>query len=226
MAQVIWLVRHGETTSNADGMFQGHIDSTLNERGELQAESVGEYLRDVPFDAVYASDLQRAARTAEIIVRGRHNVVLDPDLRELNYGVLQGVRYRDAVSTLRTHGMADAWMNGEFHRRGMALPGGESQRKFRARSRRFVEMLDRAHDGGIESVLVVAHGGKLATLLTVLLGLPAHARHSFRMANCGISRVSRFDDHTTLDFHNLVSWDDRWPLKTPAIRGPLHSRGE
>lgn len=226
MTLTIWLVRHGETTSNADGMFQGHIDTPLNERGETQARAVGNELRDVTFDAVYASDLTRAARTADLICDGRYQVTLDPDLRELNYGVLQGIPYKDAVSTLRSHGMADAWVSGEFHRRGMALPNGESQRQFRARSRRFIHMLDRRHSDGDQSVLVVAHGGKLATLLTMLLGLPAQARHSFRMANCGVTRVSKFDDHAILDFHNLVLWDSTWSLTTPATRGPLHSRGE
>lgn len=226
MALTIWLVRHGETASNADGMFQGHLDTPLNERGESQAREVGCYLTDVTFDAVYASDLERAARTAELIVNGRQTIVLDADLREMNYGVLQGVRYIDAESTLRSHGMAEAWATGEVQRRGMALPGGESQRRFRVRSKRFVAMLERIHGSGDRSVLVVAHGGKLATLLTVLLDLPGHARHSFRFVNCGISRVSRFDDHAMLDFHNFVVWDNRMHVTSLATRGPLHPRGE
>ncbi|HUG15485.1 MAG TPA: histidine phosphatase family protein [Thermomicrobiales bacterium] len=226
MSLTIWMVRHGETASNADGMFQGHIDTPLNARGEAQARAVGEFLRGVVFDAVYASDLQRAARTAELIVHGRQPVILDPDLREMHYGVLQGVHYRDAELTLRSHGMADDWASGAFHRRGLAPPGGESIRTLRSRSRRFQSMLGHAHGEGDQSVLVVAHGGKLAMLLTVLLGLPGQARHLFRLANCGLTRVSRFDDRATLDFHNLVVWDERWPIMSPGTRGPLHPRGE
>ena len=100
MTLTLWLVRHGETTSNADGMFQGHLDVGLNQRGEQQARAVGAYFRDRQFDAVFASDLERAARTAQLIVGKGVEVTLDARLREMHYGVLQGVRYIDAAATL------------------------------------------------------------------------------------------------------------------------------
>jgi broad specificity phosphatase PhoE len=207
MALTIWLVRHGETESNAAGVFQGHLDVALNQRGEAQAAALGRHLADVRFDAVYASDLQRAARTAEIVVDGRNDVVLEPDLREMHYGVLQGARYHEAADILHPHGLAELWSSGELHRRGLAVPGGETPRRFRSRSRRFVERLERRHaaDEG-HQVLVVAHGGKLAVLLTVLLDLPGRHRHQFRFANCSLTRVTRTPLRTTLDFHNLVVW--------------------
>lgn len=227
MATTIWLVRHGETSSNADGVFQGHLDVVLNERGEQQAAAVGQCLSRIEFDAVYASDLQRAARTAEIIVDGRSEVVLDPDLREMHYGVLQGVRYHEAATTLEHHGLGDAWKSGEFHRRGTAAPGGESVRQFRSRSRRFVRRLDEAHDPDAgHHILVVAHGGKLSVLMTVLLDLPAWNRNSFRFANCGITRVSRAGLRTTIDLHNLVVWDDSLLFSDRAQSGRLLDPGE
>jgi 2,3-bisphosphoglycerate-dependent phosphoglycerate mutase len=199
----------------------------LNQRGEAQAAAVGERLASIEFDAVYASDLQRAARTAEIIVAGRHEVVLDPDLREMHYGVLQGVRYHDAGSLLDRHGLGDAWASGEFHRKGTAAPGGESLRQFRTRSRRFVKRIDETHppEAG-HHILVVAHGGKLSVLMTVLLSLPAYNRHSFRFANCGITRVSRAGLRTTLDLHNLVAWDDNLLVSDRAQSGRLLDPGE
>jgi broad specificity phosphatase PhoE len=207
MALSIWLVRHGETEANAAGVFQGHIDVALNARGEEQAAAVGCHLAEVRFDAVYASDLQRAARTAEIIVAGRHTVVLDPDLREMHYGVLQGARYHEAASILSDHGLAELWSSGELHRRGLAVPGGETLRRFRSRSRRFVDRLEHLHAPDEDyRVLVVAHGGKLAVLLTVLLDLPGRHRQQFRFANCSITKVTRTPLRTTLDFHNLVVW--------------------
>jgi broad specificity phosphatase PhoE len=225
MALIIWLVRHGETHSNRDGVFQGHLDIELNERGEEQARRVGEYLAGVRFDAVYASDLQRAAHTARLIAGDCVDVTLDPDLREMHYGVLQGVRYREAHQALEPHGLAEQWSSGEFHRRGLALPGGESLRRFRSRSSRFVGRLERAHPPDEDhQVLVVAHGGKLAVLLTVLLGLPGRYRHAFRFANCSITRLTRGAHWTMLDFHNLVVWDGTWPTGTAPVRA--HSAGE
>lgn len=227
VATTLWLVRHGETSANADGVFQGHLDVLLNERGELQAAAVGGQLATIDFDAVYASDLQRAARTAEIIVAGRCDVTLDPDLREMHYGILQGTRYHEAPELLDRHGLGDAWKSGEFHRKGTAAPGGESIRQFRSRSRRFVKHIDEAHPPtASHNVLVVAHGGKLSVLMTVLLDLPAYNRHSFRFANCGISRVSRSPRRTTLDLHNLVVWDDTLFVNDRAQSGRLLDPGE
>jgi broad specificity phosphatase PhoE len=223
----LWLVRHGETSANAEGVFQGHLDVLLNDRGEQQARAVAEQLADVDFDAVYASDLQRAARTAEIIAAGRSVVILDPDLREMHYGILQGTRYHEAPTLLHEHGLAEAWKSGEFHRRGTAAPGGESVRQFRSRSRRFVRRIDDAHPPDLNHhLLIVAHGGKLSVLMTVLLGLPAYNRHSFRFANCGISRVSRTDRRTTLDLHNLVVWDDALVVSDRAQSDRLLDPGE
>src|SRR5688500_18097066 len=125
MALTIWLVRHGETEANASGVFQGHLDVQLNQRGEEQAAAVGRHLAGIAFDAVYASDLQRAARTADLIVGGRNEIVLDPDLREMHYGVLQGRHYHEAAEALEAHGLSELWSSGEMHRRGLAVPGGE-----------------------------------------------------------------------------------------------------
>lgn len=223
----LWLVRHGETGSNAEGVFQGHLDVELNERGEAQAAAVGECLSSTRFDAVYASDLRRAARTAEIITAGRCPIILDSDLREMHYGVLQGVRYRDAARVLEPHGLAEAWAAGDIHRGRKVVPEGESLRAFRSRSSRFVRRLDSAFSEHADSnVLIVAHGGKLAVLLTVLLGLPGRARFSFRFANCAITRLTRTDGHTTLDLHNLVVWDEALLTSDRVLSGQLPQQAE
>jgi broad specificity phosphatase PhoE len=224
----LWLVRHGETASNAGGVFQGHLDVALNGRGEEQARSVGEALRDVSFSAVYASDLQRAARTAELIVGERHPVILDPDLREMHYGVLQGVSYRDAADVLEPHGLADAWLSGDIHRGRYCLPEGESLRQFRNRSARFVKRVDEEYlDDADANVLVVAHGGQLAVLLTVLLGMRARDRFSFRFGNCSITLLSRTALNTTLDVHNYIVWgDDATMFSDRGLSGQLPQRAE
>lgn len=221
MSLTLWLVRHGETDSNAERTFQGHLDIHLNERGEQQACDVGAFLSEVEFDAVYASDLQRAARTAELIVGDRAAIILDADLREMHYGVLQGVRYAEAASALADHGYAESWTDGTFQRGGTTIPGGESYRRLRYRSRTFVNRLDSLFlDDSTHDVLVVAHGGKLGMLMTVLLDLPMRSRSSFRFANCGITSLTRTAENTTLEKHNLVVWQDNG---SPASMFPARS---
>ena len=63
------LVRHGESTYNAEGRIQGQQDAPLSARGRAQAEQIAARLRTYQFDACYASDLSRAADTARAIMR-------------------------------------------------------------------------------------------------------------------------------------------------------------
>lgn len=56
----VYLVRHGETDANRDGIIQGQLNTPLNDLGRKQASLVGEGLRSIPFDIAYSSDLDRA----------------------------------------------------------------------------------------------------------------------------------------------------------------------
>src|SRR5207248_2072590 len=86
------LVRHGETDWNAAGRLQGHTDRPLNDYGRQQARELGDRLAGDRIAAVYASDLVRARETAEILgERLGLVVVLDPDLREKNWGTWEGL---------------------------------------------------------------------------------------------------------------------------------------
>ncbi len=89
----VLLVRHGESEWNATGRWQGQApeDPGLTPRGRAQARAAVEALGDV--DAVVASDLRRAAETAEILAVGLGvgPVVLDAGLRERDAGEWTGL---------------------------------------------------------------------------------------------------------------------------------------
>lgn len=88
----IYLVRHGETDNNKNGIIQGaRVDSALNSHGEAQAKAAARLLKKVPFSAAFSSDLVRAKRTAEII-SWEHNlaVVTNQAIRERSLGELEG----------------------------------------------------------------------------------------------------------------------------------------
>ncbi|MEZ5182338.1 MAG: histidine phosphatase family protein [Acidimicrobiales bacterium] len=85
------LVRHGESTWNADGRWQGQADPPLSERGRQQAAAAAAAIGTI--DAIAASDLERAAHTAAIIARalGVDPVLTEPRLRERDAGPLSGL---------------------------------------------------------------------------------------------------------------------------------------
>lgn len=84
---ILYVVRHGESHTNRDGIVSGHFDTPLTELGKQQAKGAKKALQDVQFDEVYSSDLQRARDTAAIIFGGSVPVTHQlPDLRERNFG--------------------------------------------------------------------------------------------------------------------------------------------
>lgn len=89
----LYLIRHGETQWNAEGRIQGHTDIELNERGMEQARRLAARMpEEGPFDAIYASPLRRAFRTATLIGEAlKLTVISDARLIERSLGQLEGL---------------------------------------------------------------------------------------------------------------------------------------
>ncbi|HXY91967.1 MAG TPA: histidine phosphatase family protein [Acidimicrobiia bacterium] len=144
------LVRHGESTWNAAGRWQGHADPPLSPLGERQAADAAEHAQGV--EAVWTSDLARARRSAEIIagLRGL-GVRVEPGLRERDAGEWQGLT-RTEIEQL--------WPG--YLGSGRRPPGFEGDEALLARALAAITEIGAAHRG--ESVLVVTHGGVVRTL--------------------------------------------------------------
>ncbi|RCW46912.1 2,3-bisphosphoglycerate-dependent phosphoglycerate mutase [Halopolyspora algeriensis] len=101
------LLRHGESTWNAENLFTGWVDVPLSEKGEAEAQRGGELLReaDVLPDVLHTSLLRRAITTANISLDAadRHWIPVRRDwrLNERHYGALQG---KNKKQTLETYG--------------------------------------------------------------------------------------------------------------------------
>ena len=87
------LIRHGETSWNQEQRYQGQQDSPLSELGPGPSrKNRQKFLARMKIDVIYTSDLLRAKRTAEAIARP-HGLtpIADPRLREINFGVWEGL---------------------------------------------------------------------------------------------------------------------------------------
>ena len=145
--------------------FIGHLDVPLSPLGEDQVAALAARLRDVTFDAIYCSDLQRTRRTAEILAAPhRLTPVSEPALREFAMGRWDGLT-ADEIREL-DRGAFDAWMGdvGRFQ-----FPDGESLPDLEARAWPAFETIVTRHAGG--TVAVVAHGGSNRAILCRALGL-------------------------------------------------------
>ena len=86
------VLRHGETTHNAAGIWQGQLDSPLSQRGVEQAYAAGRALAALSPVRVVASDLQRAAVTGRAVAEAcRVPITYDERWREIHAGVWQGM---------------------------------------------------------------------------------------------------------------------------------------
>ncbi len=145
----ILLVRHGETDWNADRRWQGHTDTTLNERGREQARALAAALDGKRVHAVYSSDLVRAHETARILARRFGlDVTAVPGLRERRFGSFEGLRDEEVVD--RFPGLHTA-------------PDAETREEMAARVWEALDAIARAHRD--ETVIVVAHGGPIRAIL-------------------------------------------------------------
>ncbi len=157
----LYLVRHGESTTNHTGKFAGQTDVPLTELGLRQAMCVANFFEDIPLDAVYSSDLTRAADTLRPTAQ-RHGkpLVLDKGLREVFAGKWEGRAFEE----LPVHYAEDfsVWQ----HDIGAArCTGGESMAEAAARADAALCRIAQEHPHG--TVAAATHGGIIRGLLSL-----------------------------------------------------------
>lgn len=183
----LWLLRHGQTDWNQYRRWQGHTDIPLNAEGMKQAGRTALRLRAERFDAVYASDLGRARMTAKLACPDAP-LILEPRLREVRFGIMEGKSWDDM--TAEEQGIVSAWWRRPYENR---LPDGESMQDLHDRLVAWRSELP-AHG----RFLVVTHGGPIRCLLWETLGRPRDRDWTITLDNCGLTRVIYGDGFTTI----------------------------
>ncbi len=160
---LICLIRHGETTWNRAGRWQGHADPELTGEGLAAADSLAEALaveqRERPWTRLISSDLARARITAARVgERLGLPLALDPRLRELDIGRWAGLTRQEIAE--RDAELLLAFERGEP---GIRPGGGETRIEIRERSHAcFRELVERMAG---ERILVVTHLGVIRALV-------------------------------------------------------------
>ncbi len=195
----LYLVRHGETDMNVRNMFYGWTDADINAKGVLQAEQLRETFRDIPLDAIYASDLKRALHTAEIIAESRPIQTM-PELRELHYG-----RWENRTWAEMTEEDRAALQEWRTDWEDCTMPEGESFREFYDRVTAGLDRIMRENKG--RHVLIVSHNGALSAMHCYLTGAGPKGFWNFNSKQGHYSAVWASDKKLTYDCFN-------YPAKT------------
>lgn len=184
----LWLVRHGESTGNRDGVIQGHEDMPLSQLGAHQAQLLAKRLQGGRFGALYTSDLLRSRDTARAVGSALGmSPSLDRRLREVDTGAWSGLTLEQIAERFPEEWSRWRSVRDPAMRRG----GGESYREAAARIAGCLDAIGRAHAG--EAVVVVFHGTVMRLYLAVLLGMDLAQAWRLGVSNAGITRVRPYE---------------------------------
>ncbi|WP_413730448.1 adenosylcobalamin/alpha-ribazole phosphatase [Sodalis sp. RH22] len=187
----LYLVRHGETQANRDGVYCGVSDVVLTPKGRFQAHRVAWQLAEIPFGRVLTSRLRRSRETADIIRPGMPPEAWQ-EWDEMNFGAWELRHHRDLATQdpQRYAAWCDDWQH-------VAPPGGEG---FQAFARRVGLAAARLREqDGADAILLVAHQGVLGVLLATLLGMPPAAMWHFPFRQDAFTQVTLNDGFCVLN---------------------------
>ena len=168
----LFLVRHGQTVSNVEGVYAGQTDVMLTDDGRAQAMKIRPILEKFRFDKVYSSDLSRAIDTQELALPFE-NPVRTPLLREVDTGSVTGKTFADFSALAPENVRLE---------RDYSYFGGESRPMVCDRVRQFLKELEQEP---CENVAAFAHNGLILSAAQVVLGAKP-AMGSLAGPNCGI----------------------------------------
>lgn len=164
-------------------MQGGGSDTELNETGRLQAQKLGEALKDIKVDAVYSSPLKRALDTARIIASfHKLPVEVEPDFREIEAGELEGLSLAEFSTSFSQFILR--WREGQGQEK---LPGGESVADLAERVWRGIQRIKEKHNDG--TVIIVSHFFCVVVAICKALGWPLTTIERIRVQTGSISIV-------------------------------------
>lgn len=151
MATKIYLIRHGESVANQEDVFLGHTDLDLTEKGRRQAEKTAVFLKEIPVDVIYSSDLKRAYHTALATAEAKGlPVITDRELREIYAGDWENKSFKELMEEFCES--FDLWIENI----GSAYcDNGETVKELQKRFVNAVERIAKENDG--KTVLIFTH---------------------------------------------------------------------
>jgi len=177
--KTIYLIRHGQTDLNRQGIIQGcGVDTDLNETGRDQAQRFFEAYRHIDFNSVFVSRLKRTHQTVEPFIREKKSVhFIIPELDEINWGIMEGV-FPTEESHASFHRMVAEWRAGNLH---TAVEGGETPTELYERQKTGLQTLEKHITD--KPVLVCMHGRAMRSFLCLLTNHPLYLMDDFEHTN-------------------------------------------
>ncbi|MEM8674202.1 MAG: histidine phosphatase family protein [Cyanobacteria bacterium P01_G01_bin.67] len=221
MATRVIIVRHGQSTYNAQKIIQGRCDkSVLTDQGIADAQKVGQALSEIKIDAFYCSPLQRAKQTAETIRQSLTNPPVlqpTPQLMEIDLPEWEEMK-KDEVKVR----FAEDYRYWKEHPQDFKMSlAGQDHYPVRAlyhQAQSFWQETIAQHQG--ETILITAHNGINRCLIMSAIGINIERYHSIQQSNCCINILNftgSFGEPVQLESLNQTS---HLGLPVPPVRPP------
>jgi probable phosphoglycerate mutase len=199
---LLLLIRHGENDYVKTGKMAGRLPGVhLNERGQKQAQALGEALKDVQIKAIYSSPLERAMETASPIASARKlQIIQEPDLMDADIGKWQGRSWKVLSLT-------KVWKIVQHSPSRFRFPEGESFPEMQTRIAGVLERIVKSHNKPQDIVAVVFHADPIKLAVAHFLGMPLD---HFQRLSCDTGSVTAI--YASDSGANLVKLNQRPPF--------------
>lgn len=152
------LIRHGRTLWNKERRYCGCRDIGLSKEGKAQAVKLRRSLKDLSFDKIYCSNRKRALQTRQILF-GRSDFTRENGLREINFGVLEGLKHDEIVQ--KYSDIYRKWLEDPYCVR---IPKAETIQDFKKRVLGSIKKIVRANPE--KTIAAVCHGGVIGVFVS------------------------------------------------------------
>lgn len=195
----IYIIRHGETDLNKQGIVQGRgIDSDLNHTGRQQAQAFYQQYQELKFDKIYTSTLRRTHQTVEQFIVSGVPWEQHAGLDELAWGIWEG-KPNTEMARHAFRELIEKWQGGNYEAK---FAGGESPNEVLARLQETITLIKAREDE--QRILICMHGRAMRLLLCFLLEKPLSEMGDFPHQNTTLYQLQFDGKHFTIvDFNNI-----------------------
>lgn len=198
----LYLVRHGEVESKYHRVFGGRIDMDLSPLGHEQVQAAADYFQRHPPHVMYSSPMKRVQQTLAPLAKwtGLQPAVL-PGLREVDFGVWTGLSWEQVYERFKVS--AFDWLQ---QLEAGSIAEAESTAAFRLRVNDALQTI--LAESSHKEVAVIAHGGVIRMLLSIILDLPFARMAMFDVEYASITKVKLRPNKTEIELLNFCPWRD------------------
>ena len=204
----VYIIRHGETDGNKNGVLQGWTDEPLNDKGRELVVKTAETLANIKFDKVFSSPLCRAVETAEIILKYNNNphpqIIHDDRIKEISFGGWEGLGISSDNFNIPSDDFDMFYKNPFMF---CNAQNGESCKQVCERTAKFYHELINEPDNDNKTLLIITHGFACRALLQQVYTNKEDFWHGQVPPNCSVNIVEINDGKSRLIGDDILFYD-------------------